>query len=556
MRQHRIVEHQPVDVDRGEAEVLAEDPHAERVVREDVDLPDLAVPPRGPQGLETEGDVVAGERVQHDVDAFASRGLHQVIVPVVAVRIERPAHAHLEQLLALAPVAGGRVDLRPDVVRQRDRRLSDAAHRGVDEDPLPLSQPRQMDERVVRGHGHGEGRRSLLHAQPGRLEEGQVLVHDDSVGDAAPRRDGHLVPGAQTLHVRAGAAYDTAPLDADLAAQRRALVGQRGEEPQRDHDIPKVQSRRGHLDLDVGGSQTGQCRCRHLQAAHLAGVVQPEPVGGISARGHERPAIPNAHDARYPQASVPDSQFPLARVARVESRQRLEVARRAQIHETEVDLRVLGEKLERQAAYGSPQRASSRRLHAANGALRHNVQATSPVRALEPEGREGLEEGDEAPHRSFARRIVRGRPDEEIDRLEVRAPRPLFQRCEITVLECAPGDAIRSGRIELRDPLRGRAPGFADHPAGSGGAGRNRSRAGRRGIFLRSLQERCAGAGVKRAPAVPRLDDVALLMRDERESPGHGQPLEKRPRFGPAIPARSAFVRVTVQKNDLGRGGS
>jgi len=71
-----------------------------------------------------------------------------------------------------------------------------------------------------------------------------------------------------------GAAHDAAPLDADLAAQGRALVGHRGEEPQRNHDIPKVQRRRGQLDLDVRGSERGQGRGRNLEAAHLAGVVE------------------------------------------------------------------------------------------------------------------------------------------------------------------------------------------------------------------------------------------------------------------------------------------
>ena len=83
--QHRIVQHQPVHVDGGEAEVPAEHAHAERVVGVDVDLADLAVPAGGAQGLEAERDVMARERIQHYVDALASRGRHQVVVPPEAV---------------------------------------------------------------------------------------------------------------------------------------------------------------------------------------------------------------------------------------------------------------------------------------------------------------------------------------------------------------------------------------------------------------------------------------------------------------------------------------
>ena len=85
VRQVRIVEQQTIDVDRGKAEVLAEHAHAERVVGVDVHLPDLTVPPGVAQGLQAEGDVVAGQRIQDDVDALAAGGSHQVVVPVVAV---------------------------------------------------------------------------------------------------------------------------------------------------------------------------------------------------------------------------------------------------------------------------------------------------------------------------------------------------------------------------------------------------------------------------------------------------------------------------------------
>ena len=67
-----VIDHQAIHVDRREAQVLAEDVQAERVVGVDVDLPNLAVPAARTQGLQTQREVTAGEGIQHHVDAFAA----------------------------------------------------------------------------------------------------------------------------------------------------------------------------------------------------------------------------------------------------------------------------------------------------------------------------------------------------------------------------------------------------------------------------------------------------------------------------------------------------
>ena len=85
VRQHRVVAHHAVDVDRCKAQVLAEDAQAERVVGVDIDLADLAVPAARTQRLQTQGDVAAGEGVQYHIDTFAASRRHQFVVPVVAV---------------------------------------------------------------------------------------------------------------------------------------------------------------------------------------------------------------------------------------------------------------------------------------------------------------------------------------------------------------------------------------------------------------------------------------------------------------------------------------
>ena len=78
------------------------------------------------------------KRVQHDVHSLAPGRRHQVVVPVVAVRIEGAPHPHRQELLTLACAAGRRVDLGAHVPGEGDRGLPDPAHRGVYQDPLAL----------------------------------------------------------------------------------------------------------------------------------------------------------------------------------------------------------------------------------------------------------------------------------------------------------------------------------------------------------------------------------------------------------------------------------
>ena len=108
-REQRIVDHQAVEVDGGEAQVLAEDAEAEGAVGEDVDLADLAVPAARPQGFQAERHVAAGQRVQNDIHALAAGRLHQPVVPVLAVGIEGGPDAQFasscSRLLSLPAVA-------------------------------------------------------------------------------------------------------------------------------------------------------------------------------------------------------------------------------------------------------------------------------------------------------------------------------------------------------------------------------------------------------------------------------------------------------------------
>ena len=81
----RIVDHQAIEVEGHEAQVLTEDAKTESIVGVDVDLADLAVPATRPQGLQAELDVTASQGVQHHINTLSVGCLHQSVVPILAV---------------------------------------------------------------------------------------------------------------------------------------------------------------------------------------------------------------------------------------------------------------------------------------------------------------------------------------------------------------------------------------------------------------------------------------------------------------------------------------
>ena len=145
-RQHRVVHHQTVNVDRAVREVLAEDGHLERSVRVDVHLADLAVPAACRERLEAEVDMLARQRVENDVDTLALRELHHVRVPRGCVRVKGSHTAHRHQLLAARLGARGADDVGARVLGERDGRLPHASHGRVHEDGLALAHAREVDE--------------------------------------------------------------------------------------------------------------------------------------------------------------------------------------------------------------------------------------------------------------------------------------------------------------------------------------------------------------------------------------------------------------------------
>ena len=138
-------------------------------------------------------------------------------------------------------------------------------------------------------------------------------------------------------HVRPDAAHHSARLHAYFATERRAFVGQRGQQPQRDHDVTEVERRRHHVNLHVVRTRRRELVRLHLQPGDLARVVEGEPVRRLRAGRHPRVALADADQPRRPQAPPPDRQLAVTQVAAGEPGQRLQIAGIAQVDEAEID---------------------------------------------------------------------------------------------------------------------------------------------------------------------------------------------------------------------------
>ncbi len=90
--------------------------------------------------------------------------------------------------------------LRTEVLGQLDRTRADATGAAVDEDPLPLVQPREHKHVGPYGTGHLRDRRCLGHRQALRHRHELPLRHDDVLGvaTAGQQRDGGLIVDVAT----------------------------------------------------------------------------------------------------------------------------------------------------------------------------------------------------------------------------------------------------------------------------------------------------------------------------------------------------------------------
>ena len=237
-------------IHRGKGGVVLEDGHLQARVGQDVALADLDEAAKVRHALPRGAQRVAGQRVEHHVDAAAAGGAQDAlgkgrvaaeedVVLGQAVRVD-------EELLLVRAADGG-VDLGADHLAEHDGGLADAAGGGVDEYRLAALQAADVEEAVVgRGEDDGHG--------GGRLEA-HVVGHARGAGGLAARVGGVGALGAGAdpvadLEVGDGAA-DGVDHAGALDAQVRA-----GHLAHGHHDVLEVHRR----DLDLNGDLVGRQR--------------------------------------------------------------------------------------------------------------------------------------------------------------------------------------------------------------------------------------------------------------------------------------------------------
>ena len=409
-----------------------------------------------------------------------------------------------------------------------------------------LPQAREVNQRIVGGDVDRQHRGRLLDAQAGGLPKDEPVVDHRPVGDAPPVDEGHLVADPATAHARPDAANHARRLHADLAPERGALVGERRQEAQGNHDVAEVERRRPHLDLDVPGPRRGELAGLHREARDLARVVHGQPVRRALAPREAPIALAHAHQPRGPQSPVAHRQLPFPQVAPGDAGQRIEVVEVAQVDEPEVDPRLLAD-LERHAAGRSPQHASARLLHVERGPSRHHRQPTPVARVLDPVGDEGPDEGDEPPRHLLARRIPGIVAAEVVHRAQVRRPRPLVERMERTGFELLLGNPVhRLPPLQRGHPARRPASRLAQHPPRA----REPRVVGQASMARRRLEQGRGPPRANRRPPVRRIDRALLVVTHQHDAAGHRQPARQLPLFGLERP------RIRVREDDLGRAGA
>ena len=137
-----------IEVNGEVAEVLPEAAERQAAVRVDVHLADLDEPAIRLQARDAALDGLAGQRVDHHVDAAPAGQRPHLVGECDGAQIHHVPDAERAKMIALRLASGRREDLRADVLRNLDGGETDAARRGVDEDALAFGEAREPNERV------------------------------------------------------------------------------------------------------------------------------------------------------------------------------------------------------------------------------------------------------------------------------------------------------------------------------------------------------------------------------------------------------------------------
>ena len=234
-------------VDDEVGDVVAQRFEADLAVVVDVDLADLEEAAERREHREVLRDEVAGERVEHDIDALAAGDLHDLVGEVQRARVHGVIGAHLFEQPAFLWGAGGGENLGAEVFCDLDSGHADAAGAGVDEDALALAQVCQVVERVVGREEHGRHGRRLDEADVVRFAEDHVSVHGEETAENVRPHACDLVSRTQVGHALA----DTHDRAREVVAEPANIDRVAGVHAERLHDVTEVDAARLDLDFDL-----------------------------------------------------------------------------------------------------------------------------------------------------------------------------------------------------------------------------------------------------------------------------------------------------------------
>ena len=156
-----LAEH-AIEVDREVGEIVLERQQADHPVLVDVGLADFEEPAVRAEDRQALGDRLAGQRVEHDVDALAV-GVGEDLVGergrAAAVDV---LHAERAEEVALFVAAGRGEDFRAEMLGDLNRGEADAAGTGVNQHPLAGLELREPHQAVVRGEERDRDRAGFV----------------------------------------------------------------------------------------------------------------------------------------------------------------------------------------------------------------------------------------------------------------------------------------------------------------------------------------------------------------------------------------------------------
>ena len=249
----------------------------------------------------------AGQGVEHDVHAIAVGVSADLLGEIGASRIVDMLNTHVVQERSPLRAAGRREDRRSRGAGDRDRRLSHATGRGVDQHLVTGPDPGEVMQAVPGGGIRGGNRGGLCVGQVRRQRRGQAGVTGD---ECAPATVGGYAPDMVADPVIGDIRPNRRHHAREIDAQLRQLSVDAGVSAERDQDIGEVDAGCADSDLDLPRPWLDPVERDELHGLQVAGGANPQPHtvvlavddggspllgaqrGGAKARGEPRAVSP------------------------------------------------------------------------------------------------------------------------------------------------------------------------------------------------------------------------------------------------------------------------